>query len=95
MIQVALNAIFGAALLMFAARAAGRGWPFLRSGWAAIQTQASRPDYRQNVVRRRAIGQGGVFLLGGLLWLGAALLAFAAGIYLSWLALAIIYGGNN
>jgi hypothetical protein len=95
MIQVALNTIFGAALLMFAVRAAGRGWPFLRDGWNAIQAQTAHPDFRQNVQRRRIISQGGVFLLGGLLWLGAALVSFAAGIYLSWLALAVIYGGNN
>lgn len=81
MVLVTLNGAFGAGFLFFAMNALRRGWPFLRDGWLALQTQGSQPDARQNVERRRAISQGGRFFLGGLMWLVAAVISFAAALY--------------
>jgi hypothetical protein len=92
MIAVTLNAIFGAGLFFFALNAVQRGWPYLRDGWMAVQTQASQPGFRQNVERRRLIAEGGRFLIGGIGWLGAGIGAFVASAYFSWQALRLIYG---
>jgi hypothetical protein len=78
---VTLNAAFGAGLFFFAIRALQRGWPFFKAGWLMMQTQTGAPDFRINVERRRAISEGGRFLVGGLLWLAAGLGSFAGAAY--------------
>ncbi|MEZ4669206.1 MAG: hypothetical protein R3E39_14965 [Anaerolineae bacterium] len=92
MLIVTINAIFGAGCLFFAQRAARRGWPFLRTGWMAVQSNASQPDFRVNVFRRRAISEGGRFLIGGLLWLAAALVGFLLALYFTRLAWIGMFG---
>jgi len=94
MLLVTVNAAFGAGFLFFAMNAIRRGWPFVRHGWLTIQTQTADPNFRQDVHRRRAIGEGGRFLVGGLLWLGAALGSGAAGIYFTIQALQMLNGQN-
>ncbi len=86
MIQATLNAIVGAVLLTFAPRALRRGWPYVRDGWLALRVALSRPEARVHVESRRAISEGGLFVVGSLLWLGAGLGAVVVGLYLSWLA---------
>jgi hypothetical protein len=92
MLIITINALFGAGCLFFTQRAFRRGWPFLRIGWTAVQASASQPDFRVNVFRRRAISEGGRFLLGGLFWLVAAGVGLVAALYFSRLAWVGIFG---
>lgn len=92
MLLITLNAAFSVGFLAFAFNALRRGVPFLRDGWLAVQTQARRPDFRQNVERRRLISDGGYFLIGGLLWLGASAGALALGLWFGWTALMLMRG---
>lgn len=94
MLLVTLNAAFGAGFLFFAMRARQRGWPFVKHGWLTIQTQTAFPDYRFNVERRRAISEGGRFLIGGLFWLTASLGGFIAALYFSVQAFNLMYGSQ-
>ena len=83
---VTLNAVFCFGATTLAIYCWQKGWPFTRHGWRMIQTQVGHPDYRVNVERRRAIGDGGRFLLAGVGWLiGSGLLGVAA-VYFGWLA---------
>jgi hypothetical protein len=84
MLLVTLNGAFATGFLFFAMRALQRGWPFLRAGWTAIRVQVAHPDFRQNIERRRIISEGGIFLLGGVLWLAASVIALLVGGYFSW-----------
>jgi hypothetical protein len=81
MIAIMLNGAFGAGFLAFAFSALRRGWPFARSGWLAIQTSTADPAFRQSAERRRAISEGGRFLVAGLMWLGAGVGSVALGAY--------------
>jgi hypothetical protein len=81
MFLLTVNALFAAGAFAIAMQAMRKGLPFIRSGWDAIQTQIGHPDFRYNIERRRAISDGGRFLVGGLLWLVTALVAFAAAVY--------------
>jgi hypothetical protein len=81
MLLITVNAIFALGAFGVAMQAAGKALPFIRSGWDALQTQTQHPDFRHNVERRRAISDGGRFLVGGLLWLVTALAALGAGLY--------------
>lgn len=92
MLIVTINAVFGAGCLFFSQRAFRRGWPFLRTGWMAVQANASQQDFHENVFRRVAISEGGRFLLGGLFWLGAALVGLIAAVYFSVLAWIGMFG---
>lgn len=92
MLIVTINALFGAGCLFFAQRAFMRGWPFLRTGWMAVQANASQPDFRVNVFRRLAISEGGRFLLGGLFWLASALVGLIAAVYFSLMAWTGMFG---
>jgi hypothetical protein len=92
MLTVTLNAVFCFGATMLALQCWGKGWPFARHGWQMIQAQVAHPDYRVNVERRRAISEGGRFLLAGIGWLlGCGLLALAA-LYFGWLAFRLTYG---
>jgi hypothetical protein len=64
----AINLIFAAIFLWLARAALRRALPFLRTGWQVIDSQVQHPDYRQNVERRRTIGEGSNFLLAGIAW---------------------------
>lgn len=90
MLLLTVNALFAMGAFAIALQAVRKGLPFIRSGWDAIQTQTSYPDFRYNVERRRAISDGGRFLLGGLLWLLTALAAFAGAIYFGSQAFAML-----
>jgi hypothetical protein len=81
MLIATINAIFAMGAFGIALQAFRKGLPFIRSGWNALQSQTDHPDFRHNVERRRAISDGGRFLLGGLLWLVTALIAFGAILY--------------
>jgi hypothetical protein len=81
MLLAALNAIFAMGALAIATQAVRKGLPFVRDGWTLIQTQTSHPDFRYNVERRRAISDGGRFLVGGILWLLTGAAAVAGAIY--------------
>jgi hypothetical protein len=86
-----INAIFALGALAIAAQAARKGIPFVRDGWTIIQTQTSHPDFRHNVERRRAISDGGRFLVGGILWLLTGAIALAAAIYFGIQAYNLLY----
>jgi hypothetical protein len=81
MLLITLNSVFALVFLSFAREAARRGLPLIRAGWLAIRTQAAQPDHRQHSERRRLISEGGQFVIGGLLWLLAAAISAAAGLY--------------
>ena len=93
MLLVTLNGAFGAGFLFFAMRAFQRGWPFVKHGWLAMKTNTQIPDFREQVERRRAISEGGQFLIGGLLWLGAGVGSLVAAIYFIAQAWLIMRGG--
>lgn len=95
MILIILNSAFAVGLFFFSMRAVQQGWPFLKHGWLMMQTQTSDPDFRYNVERRRAISEGGRFLIGGIMWLVAGIGAFVAAIYFSLQAWNIMYGGGG
>ena len=89
-----LNAIFAIASFYLAQRGLQRGWPFIKTGWMAVQAQAEQPDVRENVFRRLAVTEGGRFLIGGIGWLLVGVLALVAGIYFMVTAYQTLYGGG-
>ncbi len=89
-----LNAIFAVASFFIAQRGFQRGWPFIKTGWLAIQTQAEHPDVRENVFRRLAVTEGGRFLIGGIGWLAVGVLALIAGVYFMITAYQGLYTGG-
>jgi hypothetical protein len=91
MLIATINAIFAMGAFGIALQAFRKGLPFIRSGWNALQSQTDHPDFRTNVERRRAIADGGRFLLGGLLWLVTALIAFAGALYFGAQAYSLLY----
>ncbi len=94
MLLATLNAIFATASFFLAQRSLQRGWPFIKTGWLAIQTQAEHPDVRENVFRRLAVTEGGRFLIGGIGWLLMGVLALVAGIYFTVVAYQGMFGGG-
>lgn len=94
MLLVTLNAIFATASFFLAQRGLQRGWPFIKTGWMAVQANASQPDVRENVFRRLAVTEGGRFLIGGIAWLVMGILALIAGVYFTVLAYQGMYGGG-
>ncbi len=92
MLLVTLNGAFAAGFFFFAMRALKQGWPFLKHGWLMMQTQTSHEDYRFNVERRRAISEGGRFLIGGILWLVGGVAALIGSLYFSAVAFHMLYG---
>jgi hypothetical protein len=89
-----LNAIFATASFFLAQRSLKRGWPFIKTGWMAVQAQAGEPDVRENVFRRMAVTEGGRFLIGGIGWLLMGIFALIAGIYFTVVAYQGLYGGG-
>ena len=94
MLLVTLNAIFATAAFYLAQRGLKLGWPFIKTGWMAVQTQADHPDVRENVFRRLAVTEGGRFLMGGIFWILIGIIALLAGIYFTVLAYQGMYGGG-
>ena len=88
-----LNAIFALASFYLSRVGLQRGWPFIKTGWLAIQTQAEHPDVRENVFRRLTVTEGGRFLIGGIGWLVVGILALIAGIYFMITAYQMLYAG--
>ena len=93
MLLVTLNAIFAAASFFLAQRGLQRGWPFIKTGWLAVQAQAEHPDMRENVFRRLAVTEGGRFLIGGIGWMVVGILALIAGIYFTVVAYQTLFSG--
>ena len=91
MLLATLNAIFAMGALAIATQAARKGIPFVRDGWTMIQAQTSHPDFRYNVERRRAISDGGRFLIGGVLWLVTGAAALAGAVYFGVQAFNLLY----
>ena len=89
-----LNAIFATASFFLAQRSLKRGWPFVKTGWLAVQAQAEHPDVRENVFRRMAVTEGGRFLIGGIGWLLMGILALLAGIYFTVVAYQSLFSGG-
>ena len=94
MLLVTLNAIFATASFFLAQRGLQRGWPFIKTGWMAVQAQADHPDVRENVFRRLAVTEGGRFLMGGIFWMLIGIIALIAGVYFTVLAYQGMYGGG-
>jgi hypothetical protein len=95
MLLGSLNAIFAIAAFLLSRRGLERGWPFVKTGWLAIQSQAEHPDVRENVFRRLAVTEGGRFLLGGIGWLLVGVLALLAGIYFTVVAYQTLFSGGT
>ncbi|MBI1280879.1 MAG: hypothetical protein GC179_22335 [Anaerolineaceae bacterium] len=93
MLLGSLNAIFAVAAFFLARRGLERGWPFIKIGWQAIQSQAEHADIRENVFRRLTASEGGRFFLGGIGWLSVSILAFLAGIYFTIVAYQTLFSG--
>ena len=93
MLLVTLNAIFATASFFLAQRGLQRGWPFIKTGWMAVQAQAGHGDVRENVFRRLAVTEGGRFLMGGIFWMLIGIIALVAGAYFTVLAYQGMYGG--
>ncbi len=94
MLLLTLNAIFAMAAAGIAVQSFRRGIPFVRNGWTVIQTQTQHPDYRVNVERRRAISEGGRFLIGGITWLVISIGAVLATVYFGGQAFTLLYNGG-
>jgi hypothetical protein len=88
-----VNAVFALASFFLARRSLERGWPFIQTGWSAIQSQAQYPDVRENVFRRLTVSEGGRFLMGGIAWLTMGILALLAGIYFMVTAYQTLFSG--
>jgi len=93
MLLGSLNAIFAIASFFLARRSLERGWPFVKIGWAAIQSQAEHEDVRENVFRRMTASEGGRFFIGGVGWVTLSILAFLAGIYFTIVAYQTLFSG--
>ncbi len=93
MLLGSLNAIFAMAAFFLSRRGLERGWPFIKTGWLAIQSQAEHGDVRENVFRRLTASEGGRFFLGGIGWLIIAILALLAGIYFTIVAYQTLFSG--
>lgn len=83
MLLVALNAIFAGIFLTFAWNASRRARAFLQTGYAVIREETKKPDFRANVESRRAISEAGNFIIGGVFWSVACLVAFGLGVFFS------------
>lgn len=85
MLLAAASAIVALIFGQFAWRNVRRGWQFTRLGWQRIQTARTHGDPRTDIEARRAVSEGGYFLIAGLGWLLACLLAaLLAALFLSW-----------
>jgi hypothetical protein len=91
MLLAAVNALFAMGAFTIALQAFRKGLPFVRNGWIILQTQTQYPDYRTNVERRRAVQEGGRFLIGGILWLVMSLGALLAAGYFGAQAFTLLY----
>lgn len=89
MVMLTLNAIFALGFASAGLNAARRGWPFVRHGWLLLSLNA--PDAGLNVERRRAVSEGGRFLLGGALWLLSAAGALALAAYFGFQVMTALY----
>jgi len=81
MLLVALNGAFAFIFLSFAWNTWKRGVVFWRTGWEAIRTESQRENFRRNVESRRVISEATPFLVGGLFWIGAAIVAAGFGFF--------------
>lgn len=69
MLLLTVNSLFALAFAAGTRFAWKRARLFLQAGWVIIDAQLRYDDYRQNVERRRAIAEGGRYLIGGGGWL--------------------------
>ena len=75
MLIATIDTIFAAIFYLFARRSLPRGVDYLRYGWMVVDTEVNKPGFRDNTESRRAISEGGTYLISGLLWCGGGLLA--------------------
>lgn len=75
MLLLTVNSLFALAFAAGTRFAWKRARLFLRTGWIAIDAQMQHDDYRHNVERRRAIAEGGRYLIGGGGWLVICIVA--------------------
>lgn len=73
MLLLTVNSLFALAFAAGTRFAWRRARLFLLTGWHAIDAQIQHDDFRHNVERRRAIAEGGRYLIGGGAWLLVAL----------------------
>lgn len=92
MVMLTLNAVFAAGFATAGVNALRRGWPFLQYGWSLLRLHADAADADENVERRRAISEGGRFVVGGLLWLAASVGAFGFAAYFGIQVIQTLYG---
>lgn len=75
MLLLTLNTIFAWIFGQFAWRALPKGTAFIQHGWLLLQTHAEQPDAAKHVEHRRAVSEGGTYMIAGVLWCGAGLIA--------------------
>jgi hypothetical protein len=72
---LSLHALLAGVFALYARSALMRGALFFRYGLLTIRIEVDRQsNYRVDVRARRQISEGGAFVIGGLLWLGAGLI---------------------
>lgn len=86
-VSAILSYVFGSV----AWRSAPRGWQFLRLGWALIEPYASSAEGRRDVNGRRAISEGGNYVLAGGAWLVASIIS--AGMALFFFIQTLVFSG--
>lgn len=84
MLLFSINAIFAFICARFAFNTIPRGWQFIKSGWTIVKTQREQGDVSIDVESRRLASEGGTYLLAGVLWLIAALIAIALTAFFIW-----------
>lgn len=89
MVILTLNVLFALGFAAAGLKAARQGWPFVRYGWLLLSLNA--PDARLNVERRRAVSEGGRFLIAGALWLGAGGGALGLAAYFGFQVMTALY----
>ncbi len=89
MLIITVNAIFALIFLWFVPGALRRARLFLAAGWGVLRAETQKPDYRERIESRHAISEAGNFLVGGLFWLTAGLVALGLGIFFIVQALAL------
>ncbi len=73
--NLTINAIFALVFAGIAWNSLPHGWRFFKIGWLAFRANAEKPDTEFNVEQQRGMQVGSNFLVAGLAWLIAGLIA--------------------
>jgi hypothetical protein len=84
MLMMGLSAIVAYIFGRVAWQSAPRGWRWVRLGWALIEPHARTPEGRANVEGRRAISEGGNFIVAGLGWLFISAVSVVMMLFFAW-----------